>query len=267
MPGAPPRSIDLERHEAKYLVHPSLLPALRAFAGPFCEPDQNAGDGRRDYLVTTLQLDSPDLALYRAREQEQPHRFKLRVRTYGTDGSQPVFLEIKRKIRGLVVKSRARLEPAQWGGTVCREVDPRLALKAPGDEHAYLEFVRLVREIGARPAMLLRYRRESYLGRNDRYARLTFDTRLCYRPARDWNLLPDGGRWRCMDTATAHGRPFSGAIVEIKTFGDAPRWMVDMTERFDLVRVGFCKYACAVRLEAVFAGGAYSEAGEPVEAW
>ena len=63
--------------------------------------------------------------------------------------------------------------------------------------------------------MLVRYIRESYLGRNDNYSRLTFDRSLCYRPARDWTLLPAGGSWWSMDSGMAFNRTYGGVILEL----------------------------------------------------
>jgi hypothetical protein len=254
--------IDLERHEAKYLIPPSLMPAIRDFIRPFCDPDDNAKGPVPEYLVTTLQLDSPDLALYHAKEHEALGRFKLRVRTYGTDGACPVFMEIKRKIRGVIVKSRATMAAKYWGAEVCTQPRLKIPFRSTREEMNYLNFVRLTREIGARPVVLIRYIRESYLGRNDQYSRLTFDRALSYRPARDWTLLPSGGHWWPMDSATILNRPFSGVILEMKTFGDAPLWMVDLVQRFSLVRIGFCKYFTAVRLEKLFQGHGYSDSSE-----
>jgi hypothetical protein len=262
----PERAIQLERYEAKYLIHPSQVEPIREFIRPFCVADANAPGVLPEYVVTTLQLDSPDLALYRAKEEEVINRFKLRVRTYGTDGTRPVFLEVKRKVKGVIVKSRVTLPPDQWSGDVCLRVVPGLRLRSHTEEWNYLDFVRLVRDLDARPVVLIRYHRESYLGRNDRYARLTFDRKLCYRPTREWDLLPEG-RWWSMDSAMAQNRPYSGLILELKTYSDAPLWMVDLTERFDLVRIGFCKYFAAVRLESLFRGCAYSDTSEATEEW
>jgi hypothetical protein len=65
-----------------------------------------------------------------------------------------------------------------------------------------------------------------------------------------------------MDSATTFGRPYSASILELKTFADAPMWMVDMTERFSLQRVGYCKYFTAVRLDSLFGGAMYSDQSE-----
>jgi hypothetical protein len=212
--------------------------------------------------VTTLQLDSPDLVLHRARDHEALNRFKLRVRTYGTDGQCPVFMEIKRKIKGVISKSRAVLPSALWNEDVCLSPTRMLPFRKEEEQANYLEFVRLVQAIDARPAVRIRYWRQSYLGVNDSYARVTFDRRLCYQPARTWEVLPPGGRWWSMDSSMAVNRTFSGVILELKTLSDTPYWMVDMTRQFDLVRVGFCKYSTAMRLESLFDGAQYTEASE-----
>lgn len=265
---APPfkqkHTIDLERHEAKYIIHPEQMREIREFIRPFCVPDENARDGKDglpEYLVTTLQLDSRDLALYYAKEHESVSRFKLRVRTYGTDGQCPVFLEVKRKIKGTIVKSRATIPSALFNRALILEPRKRLTFRSSKEESNYLEFVRLTRDIGAEPVVRVRYIRESYLGRFDHYSRLTFDRSLCYQPARDWSVLADG-RWWSMDSGTALNRNFPGVILELKTFSDAPLWMIELVERFDLVRVGFCKYFTAIRLEKLFTGAQYGDASE-----
>ncbi len=260
-------TIELERYEAKYLVDPACVPEIREFIAPFCEPDDHAMGALPEYVVTTLQLDTPDLALYSAKEHEAFARFKLRIRTYGLDGRCPVFLEIKRKIKGVIVKSRATIPAELWGGDLVTAPGRWVPFRTAQEEMNYLNFVRVAREIGARPVMLLRYHREAYLGRNDRYARLTFDRRLCYHPTREWTLWPERARWYVLDTATLLGRPRSMVILELKTFSDAPLWMVDLTERFDLQRIGFSKYFAAMRTESLYRGAMYSAAGENCTVW
>jgi len=254
--------VGLERYELKYIVHPSQLADIRDFIRPFTVSDPNASIDPPEYEVITLQLDSPWLALYKAKEHDALNRFKLRIRTYVTDETSPVFLEIKRKIKGIIVKSRARIPLDAWSRAVeTRPRDP-LGIRLTAEGTNYLQFLRLVQELGARPVMRIRYLRESYLGRNDQYARLTIDRRLQYQPTRSWDMEDFDGRWWSMDTAFAQRRPWSGVILELKTFLDAPLWMVDLTERFDLERVGFCKYFTAMRLESLYGGAMYSDASE-----
>lgn len=256
-------SMALDRHEAKYFLHPSLVPSIREFIAPFCMPDKNAPAGVPEYVVTTLQLDTHDFALYRAKEVEAINRFKLRVRTYGLDGTCPVFLEIKRKIKGVISKSRVPIPAACWNEELWNDPIAAMPSLSSKNQLLYVEFFRLVKELGAYPTMLLRYCRESYMGTNDLYSRLTLDRKLTYQSAKDWELLPSNGHWWCMDSALSMRSLFSPVILELKTFAEAPLWMVDMTERLDLQRCGFSKYFSAMRSEFLFRGIMFSETGEP----
>lgn len=251
----------LDRYEAKYIVHPSLVPQMREFIRPFCIPDPNADGDPPEYVITTLQMDSPSLRLHYAKEQEDLFRFKLRVRTYGLEGTGPLFMEIKRKIKGVIAKSRVVVPRAHWGESLMRG-PVKMPFRSDHERRVFAEFRRLFHALDARPIVLIRYIRESYLGHNDVYARLTFDRQLQYSPAKSWDLPPTGVRWIPMDSCTALNRPYSGCILELKTFRDAPTWMVDLVERFNLVRGGFCKYSTAIRLESLYQGGLYAEGSE-----
>ena len=249
-------SIWVERHEGKYVIPPTLMPAIREYIGLFCDPDPNCKGFPPEYVTTTLQLDTPAMSLHHAKESEAVTRFKLRARTYGTDGKSPVFMEIKRKIIGVVVKSRARIPREKW----CSELilDPKRLLdvefRSAKEEYAFLEFVRLTREIGATPKVLVRYTRESYVSRVDDYARVTFDRNLLYQPTHSWDSWGDAGKWRPIDTPFTQdkGNRYSGVILEIKTMSNPPMWVVDLIENFDLARTGNCKYSSAVWTESLF---------------
>jgi hypothetical protein len=253
----PQYDVELDRHEAKYIIAPSLVPHIREFVRPFCVPDRHGQGDPSEYEVTTLQLDSPSLSLYHAKEWDALNRFKLRVRTYGSDPSYPVFLEVKRKLRGCILKSRATVPREVWREDIIKK--PRsapLVFWSKKEDSAYLEFIRLVKLIGAEPVTLIRYTREAYLGKMDHYARVTFDRNLMYQPTRRWDLSGANGKWFCMDTPLAQDKDnrYSGVVLELKTLSDAPQWMVDVVMEFDLVRVGNCKYSTALGLESLFRG-------------
>jgi len=249
--------IQMDRHEAKYIVPSSFVPRIREFIAPFCEPDPHGRGVPPEYDITTLQLDSPALSLYHAKEWEGVNRFKLRVRTYGDALSDPVFLEVKKKLRGCISKSRACIPREDWSAErITRPGRMPLSFRSKKEEDAYLDFIRLVQLIGAEPVTLLRYTREAYFGRNDHYARISFDRALMYQPARAWDISGAGRRWLSMDSSLAQNKNnrFSGVVLELKTSGDAPQWMIDLVMEFDLVRTGNCKYATAVALESLFRG-------------
>lgn len=259
----------IERFEQKYIVHPSLVPKIREFIKPFCVPDPNGKGAVPEYLVTTLQLDTPTMDLALAKERKSFARFKLRIRTYGTKPEHPVFFELKRKVNNVIIKSRAKMTLGEYysgpfEGSIVMNPNSAPMLKTPKDNNNFLEYCRIVHRLQARPKMLIRYVRESYFGANDDYARVTFDRRVSYRPTRDWRLPveDDGVLWRPMDTQTGLNRPFAGYIFELKAMKDSPRWMLELVERFNLNTTGFCKYATAWRLETISRGFEYSAQSE-----
>jgi hypothetical protein len=249
-------NVQLDRHEGKYIIPTSLLPAIRDYISPFCKPDPNGSGSPPEYTITTMQLDTPSLALHHAKEHDALARFKLRVRTYGEPGSSKVFLEVKRKVRGSISKTRTSIPFEAWCEDLMFSTKLELEFKSSKEELGFLEFVRLVRETGARPIILVRYVRESYMSIHDQYARVSMDRNLEYQPTREWDNWGQDGRWYSVDSCLSQNKqfPFSGVVLELKTLSDAPHWMIDLVKHFDLVRVGNCKYSNAIWQEALFRG-------------
>lgn len=242
------------RYESKYIVPQTLVPEIRRFIMPFCQPDPYAAGTPPEYTITTLQLDDPYYSLHRAKEHESLNRFKLRVRTYGRIGSAPVFTEVKTKFGATIHKYRASFPFDLW----CEELVtgsrlPR-CFRSLRQEIDFLQFKRLVLEMGARPVLLVRYIRESYVGTVDRYARVTFDRRLEYQMTDSWTDFGVHGTWRGMDSSSAQGfgLSFSGVVLEVKTLSHAPVWVMDLVERFQLRKCGNCKYSTALWRENTF---------------
>ena len=97
----------VNRYESKYIIPRSLVAEIREYVRPFCEPDPHTRGDPPEYIITTLQLETPSYALHYAKEDEMDARFKMRVRTYGEIGSAPIFAEIKAKFQRTIVKARA----------------------------------------------------------------------------------------------------------------------------------------------------------------
>ena len=244
------------RYESKYIIPRESIAELRDFIAPFCMPDPYAHGCPPEYTITTLQLDTHDYALHYAKEWEALSRFKLRVRTYGAIGSAPVFAEVKAKLDATIVKSRVTIPFGVWGKELLFGVKLPECFKSERQEIDFLQFKRLVWELGAQPMLLVRYIRESYVGSVDRYARVTFDRKLQYQMTDSWTDFGRSGKWRGMDSTEAQGfgLPYSGVVMEVKTLSHTPMWVMDMVERFQLRKSGNCKYSTAIWREGVFRG-------------
>ena len=247
------------RYEFKYVIPSSLVPRIREYIKPYCELDEHCTGDPPEYVITTLQLDSPGLSLHYAKLWDFLDRFKLRVRTYEPIGSSPVFLEVKAKFRTTVVKHRSNIPFDKWGAHLFGdEVIRGIDFKTSKEAESFYQFVRLAKQIGARPVMLIRYRRESYFGKNDHYSRVTFDRRLQYQQTYSWNSWGRNGLWRSLDKTLDQTRRhdqeynYSGVVMELKTLSDVPRWMCDLVQDLDLGRQGHCKFSNAIWAESVF---------------
>jgi hypothetical protein len=234
-----------ERYECKYRIPPSLVPEIRKAIRKYCDSDAASGDG--PYRVASLYLDSPNRILYRHTKEHRARRFKLRVRRY-FDGL--LFFEIKRRVQGVIVKSRVGIDPAYWPAIA---FDSRLVDRcglSTADERTLQEFLDRRLQLHAEPAVVVRYRREAYVSRVDDYGRVTFDFHLEGLPANGYAIpISDEAGWQPFDVAERFGLPVSGVILELKCLTRVPLWMSDLVARFDLRALGFSKYSAA--LEAV----------------
>ena len=252
--------LSLGRYEAKYVIPKPLVPQIREYIRPFCEPDPNGRGNPPEYMITTLQLDSPNLSLHYAKLWDFVDRFKLRVRTYGDPvGSAPVFMEVKAKHRQTVIKYRCSMPFDKWGEYLFKDkIIKGLNFKNKKQADGFYQFANLVKQIGARPVMLIKYTRESYFGKLESYARITFDRNLMYQATTSWDSWGMGGKWRqldkTLDQTRRHDREigYSGVVMEMKALTDTPDWMVNLASEFDLVRVGHCKYSNAIWAESMF---------------
>lgn len=246
----------VNRYEAKYVIPRSLVAEIREYVRPFCEPDSHTSGDPPEYNITTLQLETPSYALHYAKEDEMDARFKMRVRTYGEIGSAPVFAEIKAKFQRTIVKARACVPFGAWNEALIYGSRIPPIFKNERQEIDFLKFRRVVWETGARPETLVRYTRESYIGVVDDYVRITFDRKLQYQRTDSWTDFGRSGVWRGMDSCTAQGfgLPYSGVVLEVKTYNTVPSWVLELVKRFNLCRSGNCKYSTAIWREGAFGG-------------
>ena len=100
------------RYEFKYIVTECRAAAVRDFIRSYLEPDPYADPEQgNSYFLSSLYLDTPDLALYRQTATGEKNRFKLRIRFYDNDPESPALLELKRRVTDTVLKDRADRDP------------------------------------------------------------------------------------------------------------------------------------------------------------
>jgi hypothetical protein len=204
------------------------------------------------YTITSLYLDSRSLKTYWDKLGDAPDRFKLRIRTYGRFADGPVRFEIKRRINEVSRKTSVAVPRAVW---------PLLLAGRPnaGPEFAEAEaaglrdFARLVAQLSASPKMLIRYERQAFVSRIDRYVRISFDKRMRCQTPRGFDLRGGASGWKHIDDLASVDDAARRVILELKFMAPAPVWLSDLVRRFDLVRRGYSKY-CSAIARTVFGG-------------
>jgi len=209
------------RYEMKYLCSEEQGLALMRGVDSHMQKDPH---GESTIQSLYFDTDADDLIL--ASLDKPKYKEKLRARCYGlNDGEKDVFLEMKRKMNGIVYKRRVR----------CKEKDIGSISKD--------DFSQIGRELkyfysfydSLYPKMLILYDRTAFADR-DSDLRVTFDRNVRYR-TEDLNfhtslegesLLPDG----CF-------------LVEIKTGVAVPLWLCRLLAENAVNKTSFSKYGRA----------------------
>ncbi len=231
-----------KRYELKYFIDPPTAAALRQELTPYMEPDPFCHE-EAAYLVNSLYFDTPDMQFYTEKIDGQKYRHKIRLRTYGRD-EDTVFLEMKKKINNCIYKVRA--------STARDNLRPYFVDEAAQPEELFSagtcfsgvdEILALARRLRVRPTVGVCYRRRALMGKQDNRLRITFDEHIESRPSRCGLSLLEKG-----DLLFPPGID----VLEIKVDNNAPLWLVQIIEHFNLHRLSISKYCHAVARQKLY---------------
>ena len=230
------------RYETKYLITEEQAERLLHLAGDLLTPDRYG-----DYTICNLYLDTEDFYFIQRSLDKPKYKEKLRLRSYGNaDGEQQVFLEIKKKFKGVVYKRRVSMTLKQAEEYLSQGTRPEDSQIMREIDYA----MRLYRH--PTPRMLIAYERDAYFVKGLPHLRLTFDSNLRYRS--DDLLLEDG----------TEGKPIlpeGRYILEVKTDGAMPIWLSHALDKFRILPSSFSKYGTAYR-EVTSAEGSTDKKGK-----
>ena len=214
------------RKEVKYLLNDAQRQAIEALAQQHMAPDIH-----RESLVCNVYYDTPDARIIRKSLEKPVYKEKLRLRCYGVAGKDtPVFLELKKKYKGVVYKRRITMGLNK--AEACLAGEMTLPDDQIGREIDY--FCRFYE--GIAPAMYLSYARVAYVGKEDPGLRLTLDTDVIFRTG-DLSLsVPPSG-----EALLEPGQH----LMEVKTPEAMPLWLVREITRLGIQKISFSKYGTA----------------------
>lgn len=215
------------RIEKKYIVdEPTYEKLIKKLDGHFVK------DRYYKSTICNIYYDTPSHQLVRNSIEKPVYKEKLRVRSYGVPNDEDmVFVELKKKYKGVVYKRRIEMTLAQTRDFFAGKEVPHDNPQIENELKYFLKFYE-----GIAPAMYLSYDRLAYCGTEDPSLRLTFDTHILYREEQKeldkgiWGkeLLPAGMR-----------------VMEIKIPNAMPLWLSDILDELEIYPASFSKYGTA----------------------
>ena len=217
-----------KRWELKYLLSTAQKEKLLAAMAPHMALD--------NYGKTTIRnvyFDTSDYRLIRNSIEKPVYKEKLRLRSYRrAEADSPVFVELKKKYKGIVYKRRLELPEQAAMAWIAGSCQP-----PPGQIGAEIEYFRkFYRDL--HPTVFLSYDREAYFCRAGGDFRVTFDDHI-----------------QCRQEGLSLGQEIGGCsilpedsvLMEIKTSGGIPLWMTQVLTREGIYKTSFSKYGTAYR--------------------
>lgn len=219
------------RFEYKYCIDEATLAKLLEVIEQHMIPDQYCVNHSL-YTIANIYYDTADNALIRQSLSKPPYKEKLRLRSYGVpDLDSSDFLEIKKKVKGLVNKRRTTLRLHEAYDFLDSGKKPELQAYMNGQVLNELEYFLRVHPIV--PKVYIAYDRLAYFEKGNADLRISFDTKI--RTRRNDLRLEMGD----------YGHPLLDRgkyIMEIKTSRAMPIWLTETLTKLQIRRSSFSKY-------------------------
>lgn len=214
-----------QRIEKKYILTAKQYACLKKRLTPYMQEDQYGLS-----TICNLYYDTEHYDLIRRSIEKPVYKEKLRLRCYGiSDGQSPVFIELKKKFKGIVYKRRISLPLSEAEDLLEKKVQPR----AEVNEQILKEINYFLTFYQPQKAIYIAYDRLALYGKENAELRMTFDANI---RARKKNLTLEYSQ----DTTPYFG---NGEIVmEIKTGQPYPLWLTDLLTELQIYPSSFSKY-------------------------
>ena len=227
-----------ERKEEKYILTPQQLDQLKALIGNKIGDDQYAYS-----TISSLYYDTHQFSMINRSLEKPLYKEKLRVRSYGAaSDSDAVFVELKKKFKGIVYKRRIQMSAAGARAYLCGMPYEQAVQIAGGARFAQDStlLTQNVREIDAclarydrvDPGIMIVVERHSMRTTDGTNVRITFDMNARWR---NENFSFDNGF--CGTPIFSNGE----IIMEVKALGAYPLWLVHALNELEAYPVSCSK--------------------------
>jgi hypothetical protein len=229
------------KYEFKYIVPVSQLDRLREAMSPYVELDPYAAAmENKEYTVRSVYFDTSHFDYYYEKIDGYKVRKKIRIRGYN-EGSDvdPVFMEIKRKMKEPIEKDRERVTFEVMRRLMAGEGS--MAYGDVADDHGVNgagKFLYHVYRNNLKPVVLVVYEREAYFDRFKKDNRITIDKNL--------RSIAYPGIDDLYSEEKALPAMKNNFILEVKFKDHFPGWLRLITGQMGLIKRSASKYVICV---------------------
>ena len=219
------------RYENKYIITDKKKDALLPVLLEYMDFDKYC-IGDKDYSIYSLYLDTKNNDVVRRSVQKPYYKEKLRLRSYKLNpaDNDTVFLEIKKKMNGIVNKRRVVLTYKQAVDFIKYQKVPKLdgIQKQIMNEICYYTKIHPIEK-----SVLIHYDRTALFGKDDSSLRITFDRNLTSEENTDLLRTNSFGEFIV---------PPETRIMEIKISGALPLWLSELLAKNKIYSGSFSKF-------------------------
>ena len=226
-----------QRREVKFLLSKAQYDALQPVLLTYMHPDKYCVDGK-EYGVYNIYYDTDDNFLIRESLEKPYYKEKIRLRSYASPAGpeDTVFLEIKKKIGGIVTKRRVTMTLQQAIAYIETRVKPQ------SDKFLQIQVLKeldvFLNNYPVSPKQYISYQRSAFFGKDNSNFRLTFDRHITAR-REDLSLSSDNYGIQLI-------RP-DQRLMEIKVTDSIPTWLSDALSELNIYKTSFSKYGTAYK--------------------
>ncbi|MEN8435860.1 polyphosphate polymerase domain-containing protein [Clostridium septicum] len=219
------------RYELKFIVNKEAFQRITAELPKYMNLDKHCSD-MGTYMIHNIYFDTPDDEIIQKSLAKPYYKEKLRLRSYTNPirMEDKVFLELKKKIGGIVNKRRATMTYQEAISFIRKREYPKNCSYL--DEQVLKEIEVFLNRYSVEAKAYLSYKRIAYYGKEDREFRVTFDENILTR------------REKVNFTSGDYGMELlnNKYLMEVKIIGAIPLWLAKLLSELKVYRGGFSKY-------------------------
>ena len=211
------------RIEKKYLLDEAQYQKMRKALEPYMQVDSYGL-----HNIRNIYFDTEENELIRRSIEKPSYKEKFRIRCYGQPKDESdIFLEIKKKYKGLVNKRRMTLTPEETKAYLTEGKAP----EKQGQIFREIDF--FLKRYEIKPALYLAYDRIALFGKEDHEFRVTFDQNIRSRKE-NLTLFSDEDTTELLEPGYH--------LMEVKVLNAMPLWFVKILSELEIRSTSFSKY-------------------------